>query len=215
MNYIYALICPISNQIRYVGKTNSVRVRYNAHLNDKSKSHKSSWIKSLKIQGLKPKCIILDEVENDVSYWEQYWISQCKCWGFDLVNHTLGGENGCVGIYNPRGNAKLTKEIVIEIYQSIDNIDTLIAKYNVSKSTIRGIKNGSIWSIYTNHKKQPKKHQKLTDEIKQHIKNIRLNGERICNIQKLYPDIPKSTIQSFIEKYCDTGQSDDEINVYK
>lgn len=204
MNYIYALICPISNQIRYVGKTNSIRVRYNAHLNDKSKSHKSSWIKSLKMQGLKPKCIILDEIENDVSYWEQYWISQCKCWNFDLVNHTLGGENGCFGIYNPRGNAKLTKELVIEIYQSNNSIDTLIIKYNVSKSTIRGIKNGSIWNIYTNHKKQTKQHQKLTDNIKQHIKNIRLNGEKICNIQKLYPDIPKSTIHSFIKKYCDT-----------
>lgn len=105
------------------------------------------------------------------------WINQCKCWGFDLVNHTLGGENGCAGIYNLRGNAKLTKEQIVEIYQSIDSIDNLIIKYNVSKSTIRGIKNGSIWNIYTNHKKQPKKHQKLTNEIKQHIKNIRLNGE--------------------------------------
>ncbi len=110
---------------------------------------------------------------------------------------------------NQENTAKLTKEQVVEIYQSIDSIDNLIIKYNVSKSTIRGIKNGSIWNIYTNHKKQPKKHQKLTNEIKQHIKNIRLNGERICNIQKLYPNIPKSTIQSFIEKYCDTGQSDD------
>lgn len=114
MNYIYALICPISNQIRYVGKTNSIRVRYNAHLNDKSKSHKTSWIKSLKSMGLKPECIVLDEAETDASFWEQYWIAQCKLWGFDLVNHTLGSENGCTGIYNPRGNAKLTKEMAMK-----------------------------------------------------------------------------------------------------
>lgn len=206
MNYIYALICPISNQIRYVGKTNSVRVRYNAHLNDKSKSHKSSWIKSLKIQELKPKCIILDEIENDVSYWEQYWISQCKCWGFDLVNHTLGGENGCVGIYNPRGNAKLTKEQAVEIYQSTDSIDNLMLKYNVSKSTIRGIKNGSIWNIYTNHKKV-KRTKKLkiktrktynNEDFKKQLIELRfVQKKKISEIQDIF-NITKQTVLKYL-----------------
>lgn len=197
-------MCPITNKIRYVGKTNSIKNRYYNHLSDKSKSHKSSWIKSLKVQGLKPYYIILDEVFEEYSFWEQYWIAQCKCWGFNLVNHTIGGEEGCFGIYNPRGNAKLTSKKAIEIYKSDIKIDDLAKIYEISKSTIIGIKNGSIWNSYTNHKKQFKNNQKLSEEIKEYIKNSRLNGEKICNIQKLYPNIPKSTIQSFIEKYCNT-----------
>lgn len=42
ISYIYALVCPITDEIRYIGKTNSIKNRFNAHLNDKSKSHKAS-----------------------------------------------------------------------------------------------------------------------------------------------------------------------------
>ena len=35
---------------------------------------------------------IIDEVpEEEWEFWEQYWISQFKCWGFNLTNLTLGG----------------------------------------------------------------------------------------------------------------------------
>jgi predicted GIY-YIG superfamily endonuclease len=203
INYIYALICPLSNQIRYIGKTNSVRVRYNAHLNDKSKSHKSSWIKHLKTKELKPKCIILEEVKDDASFWEQHWISLCKSWNYDLVNHTLGGENGCIGIYNPRGNAKLSKDDAVAIYNSNESADILVQRYNISKSTISGIKSGAIWQIYTNHKKTNKRIiNRLPDEIKQEVSILFKTGEQIVKIEKLYNHIPQGTIRSYIKKHC-------------
>ena len=37
---------------------------------------------------------VLDIVDdNEWIFWEQYWISLLKSWGFNLVNSTLGGEN--------------------------------------------------------------------------------------------------------------------------
>lgn len=94
---IYALIDPITLHIRYVGKANNVSQRYRAHLNKarKHQAHKLNWINSLKKQKLKPILYVLDVVPmEDWIFWERYWISQVKTWGFDLLNYTTGGD-GC------------------------------------------------------------------------------------------------------------------------
>jgi len=92
--YIYTLSHPITNEVRYVGKTVNPKQRKHNHSNvsrDKG-THKRNWINSLKLQGLRPKFEILDQVETDWKFWEKYWISQFKAWGFSLCNHTLGGD---------------------------------------------------------------------------------------------------------------------------
>jgi len=92
--FIYALIESGTNNIRYVGKANNVQQRFNFHLCDKRKTHKTSWLKSINYN---VNYIILDEVSRyEWQFWEIYWINQCKVWGFSLTNHTLGG-NGCSG----------------------------------------------------------------------------------------------------------------------
>jgi hypothetical protein len=94
---IYTLRDPETNQIRYVGKSNNISQRYKAHLNKarKHQTHKKNWIDSLKQKGLKPIIEIIDVVPiEDWVFWETFWISQCKTWGFNLVNHTSGGD-GC------------------------------------------------------------------------------------------------------------------------
>ncbi len=104
---IYTLSHPITGEIRYVGKT--TRKLYNRltqHWTDiyrrGRKCHKSCWIISLKNQGLKPKIELLDVVEDEEwEFWEQYWISQCKAWGFRLTNHTAGGDVGGGGLKLP------------------------------------------------------------------------------------------------------------------
>ena len=95
MIFIYILIDPITLEIRYVGKTNNPYQRFRHHLVSSAnpKSHKRNWINSLREEGLKPIMQIIDEVEEiEWQFWEQYWIVQLKCWGFDLVNHTAGGD---------------------------------------------------------------------------------------------------------------------------
>jgi len=94
---IYALIDPITLHIRYIGKANNVSQRYRAHLNKarKHQAHKLNWINSLKKQKLKPILYVLDVVPiEDWIFWEEYWISQAKAWGCNLLNYTNGGD-GC------------------------------------------------------------------------------------------------------------------------
>lgn len=94
---IYVLIDPITNMVRYVGKANDVSQRYRAHLNRarKHQIHKKNWIEKLKNKGLKPIIEVIDIVPiEEWVFWETYWISQMKTWGFDLINYTNGGD-GC------------------------------------------------------------------------------------------------------------------------
>lgn len=90
---IYTLIDPRDNQIRYVGKTTqTLERRFNCHLYDNSKCKKTSWVKSLKLQGLQPIIKQIDSVEDNWEFWENYWICNLKILGFDLLNHTDGGD---------------------------------------------------------------------------------------------------------------------------
>jgi hypothetical protein len=97
---IYILIDPRNNLVRYVGKANNVSQRYRAHLNKarKHQVHKANWVKCLKELGLKPIIEVIDTVPiNDWVFWETYWISQFKTWGFDLINYTDGGDGSTFG----------------------------------------------------------------------------------------------------------------------
>lgn len=90
---IYGLVDPRDNMIRYVGKTNQELIkRYRAHISDKTRSKKTSWIKRLKSIGLLPKCMIIDRVNN----WEEaekYYIHLFKSAGYNLTNLTEGGKH--------------------------------------------------------------------------------------------------------------------------
>lgn len=96
---IYTLSDPFTKEIRYIGKTNQMLLkRLNGHIQDakirKSKTHNSNWIYSLILKNQKPIIELLDEVNENTAWQliEQYWISQFKCWGFNLLNTTIGGD---------------------------------------------------------------------------------------------------------------------------
>jgi len=80
--YIYALCCPITKKVKYVGKTTSLRRRFAEHkhncLSDCSyeNTHLMHWWKKLAKQGLEPSITILEEVDS--ATWkaaECRWIS--------------------------------------------------------------------------------------------------------------------------------------------
>jgi hypothetical protein len=95
--FIYILMDPITDEIRYIGKSINPTQRYRKHIYEtKTKNlnnHKINWIKSLLNKNLKPKMDIIDSIEGDWVWLEEYWISQFLTWGFNLVNSTNGGEN--------------------------------------------------------------------------------------------------------------------------
>jgi hypothetical protein len=93
---IYTLSDPDTKEIRYIGKTiKPLKHRLASHIytSKKKNNHRCSWIKSITNKGKKPIINIIDFCEWDKSQkLEEYWISQFKTWGFNLVNSTDGGE---------------------------------------------------------------------------------------------------------------------------
>lgn len=106
MTFIYALIDPETNEIRYIGKSNLPKQRYNAHLRETSKNDKTRWIASLKSRGLKPILQILEVVSLEL--WEVrecYWIAHYREQGYNLTNTRDGGG----------GTAHMAREIARKI----------------------------------------------------------------------------------------------------
>ena len=104
--YIYGLVCPIKNTVRYIGKTKNINERYRKHLSAKKNTATSKWVFALKERGLKPKIeIIFETNETEWQYHEKRIIKEFIDGGFHLFNHTIGGEGG-----NTMGGRKLTKE---------------------------------------------------------------------------------------------------------
>jgi len=98
---IYSLNCPITGEPKYIGKTVSdLSVRMNNHLCQiHTSTKKNNWIKSLKSKGLKPTMETIDSVDiKEINFWEKYYISLYRSWGFDLKNHTMGGDGGAQSI---------------------------------------------------------------------------------------------------------------------
>lgn len=101
VTYIYTLSDQDGN-IRYVGKSNNPTKRLLHHKWNDRKCKLTSWLTSLRQKGLEPVLEVLDLVEeNEWRFWEQFWISQCKTWGFKLTNMTEGGEGFASGDLNP------------------------------------------------------------------------------------------------------------------
>lgn len=92
-NYIYALVDPFTDEIRYIGKTIRPKERLANECNEKTCTHRCHWIQGLLAKGKRPNQIILETVNGD--NWqerERYWISEAKRLDWPLVNGTSGGD---------------------------------------------------------------------------------------------------------------------------
>lgn len=98
---IYLLVDDEKN-IRYVGKTElPLEKRFRDHLNDKSDTYKSRWIKSLLRDNKQPTIISVARVPfEEWEFWERHFIEYYRSIGCRLTNTTNGGEYG--GSTGPR-----------------------------------------------------------------------------------------------------------------
>lgn len=107
--YIYTLSDPITNIVKYVGKSINPKDRLRCHIKDAKTKRRNNlscnWIKSLLNKGLEPKMDIIDETYGEWEWLEIYWIEQFKVWGFKLKNITSGGD------YNPMSNPISRKKV--------------------------------------------------------------------------------------------------------
>lgn len=91
--FIYGLIDPRNNKIRYIGKSNNPNQRFINHCSKSQHkgTYKYNWIMKLIDLGLSPILIAIEEVPiEDWKTREKYWINYYK--DNSLVNCTQGGD---------------------------------------------------------------------------------------------------------------------------
>lgn len=82
---IYGLLDPITQTIRYVGKSNDARARLKSHIGDAFKDQKKNdWILELHRNGYLPELVILQEVTGNGNAEERAMIQAYS--GNDLLN---------------------------------------------------------------------------------------------------------------------------------
>jgi hypothetical protein len=126
---IYKLIDPITNEIRYIGRTiNPLHIRLRGHLskakNNKSNIYVKNWINSLLKKGLKPKIELLTEVEgwSKSHQFEQWLIKIYLETGFKLVNFDDRGEGNINKIITPEQKIKISETVKKRHKEGIYNL---------------------------------------------------------------------------------------------
>lgn len=156
MTYIYALIDPDTQEVRYIGKSNNPENRLINHISMLDKNeYKAEWIISLKERSKEPIVMILEEVQ--VSSWkasEKKWIKYYRNLGSNLTNLTHGSENNKntlrknetnnknYGIYFDNGLSKWVSVITFcdkkIIIGNFDNEEEALSKYMEKINAIFG-----------------------------------------------------------------------------
>jgi len=94
-SFIYGLIDPRTDEVRYIGKSIRPLERLRNHINEpKTNCHRSHWIQGLKKEGLEPEIIIFESVWGEWPWQEaeRFWINYGKRNGWPLTNNTDGGD---------------------------------------------------------------------------------------------------------------------------
>lgn len=130
---IYGLKDPLTNEIRYIGRSSSGLKRPTEHFRPhklKQKSKKSSWIKSCLNKGYSPEIVILEKFNDfkQLNQAEKRWIKYYNDLGHKLTNHTKGGD----GINGYR-HSKETKRKISEASKKQWLNDSTIKCKKISK----------------------------------------------------------------------------------
>lgn len=139
--YVYELVDPLTNEVRYIGRTNNLNKRYSDHVNNKkSNKHKINWISKLKREGYRPLMrVIALTTKKFIKEAEVKKISQksktCK-----LINMTLGGD-GCLSMQQSTKD-KISKALKgkIRSKQHCENISKALKGRKPSKKCIENAK---------------------------------------------------------------------------
>jgi predicted GIY-YIG superfamily endonuclease len=177
--FIYTLSCPISGDVRYVGKSNDPKGRFSEHRRMRGNNHlKNNWIKELLDQNLRPVLTTIDEIL--ISEWkekEKFYISKFTDLGCDLLN-ICGGANGLsFGNQTSFDGSQARKVICLfkdgTLYKTFSSMKESILSHGSSvKSVLYKLTktaHGYIWIFEDEYKKLS------VDELKTIVKNANNN----------------------------------------
>lgn len=93
--YIYGLIDPRTNEVRYVGKSHNPHGRLQTHIREGGISSRMSpsnrWVRELLQESLAPEMVLLEEAGDNWQEAEIRWVTNLRAKGFQLLNSNPPG----------------------------------------------------------------------------------------------------------------------------
>lgn len=139
--YIYALLDPDTDEVRYIGKTNDLNKRMSGHCrtDQKSKTHKAKWINKLIASGKTPKMLVIEECTLDT--WEEVecrWIAHYRAVNKRLTNIADGGRGARMKVeHRPAERPALSEAITALITGSMRaELDDLVTQTGIKQGEI-------------------------------------------------------------------------------
>jgi hypothetical protein len=160
--FIYALTCPNTGEVRYIGKSDNPQKRYRIHVHNyfNKDSYKARWIRSLQRDNTKPGLMILEEVM--VSEWieaEKRWIAHYRSIGAKLTNITEGGQGGAtnkgkkskpiIKVIDPpveQAPVVFSNFTLLEVAQK-RNVSIITVRKWVQRKQLKAIKRAGAWFV--------------------------------------------------------------------
>lgn len=111
---IYALLDPRSAAVRYIGKSATGMRRPNMHRKPsvlvKDFTHKANWIRALQKDGLTYDVDVLEVVGERklLDDAERYWIAEARKNGWQITNHTDGGDGLSGAVFSAEHRARIS-----------------------------------------------------------------------------------------------------------
>lgn len=217
MPFIYTLVDPRDNRVRYVGKSNDPEKRYQAHLYDRLNSNprKQNWIKKLRRVGLKPILSVIEIcAECEWQDRERYWISKFRETHSDLLNITDGGDAASDKARKAWGRAfvrSLSRRWNIKPLRCFSCGDLTVAHSGICQRCMDNLNDGGAWyDFYICDLEREKDRQRtiqkrevcaglrleskedswdFVEQVIKCLKNERLSDEQILLLRK--PDTQK------------------------
>lgn len=143
---LYILIDPITNSIRYVGKTKQdLKERLARHVRDAlemdgatwaDRTHRANWIRKVLSQGQRPRISEMcryNDLES-VNAAERFFIHHIRSVRNDLTNATAGGDGGIV----PRKPA-ISDAVVLEAYRAGKSSIVISKEFKTCKKRVLSV----------------------------------------------------------------------------
>lgn len=197
--YIYALVDPETEEIRYIGKSIRPKERLTNHMNDRGNCHRTHWLAQLKAKGLKPKLVIFEKVKakDDWRVVERAWIAIAERYQWPITNSTTGGD----GV---EGLPEETRERMRQVWLGRKHKPESLAKIGAAssgrthtaeyKAMMRSKMLGRKLSRDTRHKISQNV-SKLTAEQAQEVRKLLAQGEKQYVVAQRF-GVHKSTISN-------------------
>ena len=113
--FIYGLVDPRTQLIRYVGQSGVGMARPRSHgapaTLARNKQHSGNWIREVQAKGLTYEIVVLEQtVKEELDSVEVWWIAYGRALGWPLTNHSIGGK-GSRGRVMPEEEKKRRSEL--------------------------------------------------------------------------------------------------------